>query len=433
MLLPLDSIQILPNRQRREFDASTALDLSESIRTKGLLHAPVVRATLNGYALVAGERRLRAMRDIWDLEDTFEFDGASVPSRMVPVVFLSELDEIEIEEAELEENTVRSDLTWQEKADAISRLHGLRNKQKSSRGEVQSVAETALEVEGRSDGAYHNKIRKTLIVSRYLDKPEVAAAKSIDEAFKIVKRAEERTRDAAISERIGLTFNKGAHELVLGDAIEWLSVCPTSTFDLILTDPPYGINADSFGDAGGSLAAHEHAYDDSYTAWLPLMERFAAESFRVAKTDAHLYAFCDIDRYHELKGLLTLASWRVHRTPLVWHKLKAHRVPWPDKGPRRHYELILFAVKGNRNVNYISGDVISTDIDANLGHAAQKPCDIYRELLKRSAKPGDRTLDPFCGTGTIFDACHALQLAAVGIEIDPSNHGIAAKRLEALS
>ena len=53
------------------------------------------------------------------------------------------------------------------------------------------MADTAVEVKGRSDGNFQNTVRKDIIVSQYLHIPEIAKAKNTDEAFKILKKQEE--------------------------------------------------------------------------------------------------------------------------------------------------------------------------------------------------------------------------------------------------
>lgn len=65
--LPLRRIR--PNRfqPRREFDAEGIKELRDSIAENGLLQPLVVRRADAGFELVAGERRLRAMRDLgWE-------------------------------------------------------------------------------------------------------------------------------------------------------------------------------------------------------------------------------------------------------------------------------------------------------------------------------------------------------------------------------
>ena len=64
---------------------------------------------------------------------------------------------------------------------------------------------------------------------------------------------------------------------------------------------------------------------------------------------------------------------------------------------------------------------------------AQKPIALYQDLLSRSYRPGDKVLDPFCGSGPIFPAAHSLKCEATGIEIEPGNYGISVSRIQALA
>jgi DNA modification methylase len=89
-------------------------------------------------------------------------------------------------------------------------------------------------------------------------------------------------------------------------------------------------------------------------------------------------------------------------------------------------------MKGKRKVLSLKSDVLTYPSDTNEGHHAQKPVALFEDLLKRSARPGDNVLDPFCGSGTIFPACHSLRVKATGIELDKGFYGLAVKRLGAL-
>jgi DNA modification methylase len=202
-------------------------------------------------------------------------------------------------------------------------------------------------------------------------------------------------------------------------------------FDVILTDPPYGIGADTFGDSGGK-AAGAHSYDDTYENWKRIIPEFANQSYRITKPQAHLYAFCDIDRFHEFKRYLDDAGWNCFRTPLIWYKSAGSRLPWVDFGPQRKYEIAIYANKGRRPVNTIIGDVLSYNSDENLGHQAQKPVALYADLLRRSVAPGNLVLDPFAGSGTIFPAAHEVKCRAVGIESVAEHYALCLKRLEKL-
>ena len=150
------------------------------------------------------------------------------------------------------------------------------------------------------------------------------------------------------------------------------------------------------------------------------------------KTQAHAYVFCDIDNFVILKQRMQAAGWRVFRTPLIWVNPSAMRAPWPEHGPQRKYQLILYAIKGDKSVNQLYPDVLVYSSDENLGHQAQKPVGLYSDLLRRSARPGDTVLDPFGGTGTVLPAAHEHKCRATYIEADASAYGIAIGRLKDL-
>ncbi len=427
--LPLSTITIPPSRQRQEFEPKALLELQESILRIGLMHPIVIR---DGGQLVAGERRLRAITDIYALGDTFRCNNEAVPEGMVPCVTLGDLSPLEAMEAELDENLKRKDLTWQETATAISKLHDLRSAQARERGEVQKISDTALELEGRRDGDYLEKTRQAIIVSRHLDNPDVAKAKDTKEAFKILKRAEEARNNAALGATVGLTFSSADHTLLLGDCLTWMKQMPVNQFDVICTDPPYGMGADSFGDGAGRLTGITHEYRDSEESFRKLLADAAFLFGRVAKAQAHLYLCCDIDQFFWLRDLFNGYGWKTFRTPLINVKSGGGRVPLPEHGPRRCYETILYAFRGDNRTRAIYPDVITTAADDNLGHGAQKPVGMYADLLRRSCLPGDSVLDPFAGTGPIFPAAHELKVRATGIELNPAYHGICVKRLEEL-
>lgn len=58
----LTKIRPNPYQPRKHFDQESLAELSESIKTHGLLQPIVVKEDLDGYVLIAGERRLRASK-----------------------------------------------------------------------------------------------------------------------------------------------------------------------------------------------------------------------------------------------------------------------------------------------------------------------------------------------------------------------------------
>jgi site-specific DNA-methyltransferase (adenine-specific) len=426
-------LTIPPNRQRKVFSPEEISTLAGSISEIGLIHPLVVRkGDREEIILVAGERRLRALNQVWNFGEKVKFGEYIVEENMVPCIWMGEMDDIAAFEMELEENVRRVDLDWKEKASATSQLYELRRMQAERDDKpAPTVAELTQEIHGTAEGGHYDDTRKELIVSRHLDDPDVQKAKSTDEAFKLLKRKEETKKNAAHGFTIGKTFTSADHALMKGDCLDILIRYPDHSFDVILTDPPYGMNAQEFGDSGGK-AAGAHFYDDTFENFERLMQSFSIQSFRLAKPLAHLYLFCDLDNFAFLRSAFGAAGWKVFRTPLIWFQPTAFRAPWPDQGPQRKYQTCLYAVKGNKPITKILGDVITASIDENLGHQAQKPVALYKDLLSRSVKPGDMVLDPFCGSGTIFPAAHALLCRATGIELDEAAYGLAAKRLGAL-
>lgn len=436
-------IKVADNRQRREFDADKMQELRKSIVARGLMHPIVLRGLEDGtLQLVAGERRLKAISEIHFLGQSFQCNGQAVPVGEVPYTLITALDALAAEEAELEENAVREDLTWQEKAAALKRLDTLRGKQAAEKGEVWTRSDTAEEVTGSKSGRQATEARMALAVATMLEKqPENAAvqaaakAPSLKEAVKILQREENRQTYAAKAQEIEKVLASSKHKLLRGSCLEILPTLEADHFDLVLSDPPYGMNADQFGDSGSAGRSQgAHQYDDSYESWKSLMQNFLPAVTRVCKPQAHMYLFCDFDRFHELKGYCESAGWTVFRTPLVMQKAgQGGRVPLPNHGPRRQYELVLYAYRGQRQVRAILPDLfLSPLIESRIGHPAEKHVDALRNLLQRSAFPGDRVLDPFAGSGSIYPAGEAESVFVTGIEVDETFAGMAASRLQAL-
>ena len=435
-IVNIHELHVMESRQRREFKPETIVELANSISSVGLIHPLVVRSEEGKMVLVAGERRLRALQYVWNFGQSVRCGEATFPEGDIPCVYQGELDPLTAYEMELEENIRREDLSWQERAQATSQLYELRKLQREKAGEsanpAEIIHEISEEVYGNPDGGTYTNTREALIVSRHLDDPDVAKAKSARDAFKILKRKEELKRSADLGESVGRTFTSAIHQLLRGNCLDVLQTIPPGEVDVILTDPPYGIDADQFGDSGGKTPG-SHFYKDDFETWSALMKVFAHEAFRVAKAQSHAYIFGDVDNFVFLKSYMSAAGWNCFRTPFIWVNPTAMRTPWVDMGPQRKYQIVLYAVKGNRPVTRIYSDVITYPSDENLNHPAQKPVALYQDLLRRSVRPGDTVLDPFCGSGPIFPAAHSFKCRAIGIEQDAAAYGISVARIQALT
>ena len=101
----IERVRPNPNQPRRRFDEAELATLTESIRAHGVLQPILVTETIDGYRLVAGERRLRA--------------AAAAGLERIPAVIRQLDDQAQLEVA-LIENLQREDL------DAIEAARGFR-------------------------------------------------------------------------------------------------------------------------------------------------------------------------------------------------------------------------------------------------------------------------------------------------------------------
>lgn len=107
--IPTSRIRPNPYQPRREFDPTALAELETSIRANGLLQPLTVRRRGDGYELIAGERRLRAVRNL-DWKD-------------VPAV-VRDYDDQTMLVLALVENLQRADLNPIEEARGYQRLLG---------------------------------------------------------------------------------------------------------------------------------------------------------------------------------------------------------------------------------------------------------------------------------------------------------------------
>jgi ParB family chromosome partitioning protein len=107
MKIPIKNVVVDPNRQRK--DMGDLVELANSLKDIGLIQPIVLEDTTN--LLLVGERRLRAAQYLgWDEIDFVTKSGLTPAQK---------------KRAELEENTHRKDITWQERCLALAELHDL--------------------------------------------------------------------------------------------------------------------------------------------------------------------------------------------------------------------------------------------------------------------------------------------------------------------
>ena len=134
VFLPARSIKPNPSQPRSRFEPNALAELSESIRSHGILQPLSVRRVGTSYELIAGERRLRA--------------GQMAGLTEIPCIIMN-MDDKESSLVALVENLQRQDLDFVEEAQGISRL--IRQEGLSQ--------EQAAKLLGKSQSAVANKLR----------------------------------------------------------------------------------------------------------------------------------------------------------------------------------------------------------------------------------------------------------------------------------
>ncbi len=424
-LIQLSDIIVPSDRQRSEFKEKPLEDLYDSIDRLGLLQPIVLRE--DGRTLVAGERRTRAVSK---RRSPYRHDGNSVAHDQIPYVLVTELSEEALVEAELHENLRRVNLTWQEEARALARLHQLRSAQAEAKATIQTLQATAAEVLGKpldttsavdpEVAAQRQKVSDALLLAAHLDDPLIAVSKDAKEAK---RRLRDRLEDEDRRSRLQ-TFDitKSPHKLFPTSCYETEL---RNLFDVIVTDPPYGISMDDKATFDGLI----HEYDDSEEAFAEVCAKLPGLSYACARENAHIYVFCDIRKYQELFLAFAVSGWVVWHRPLIWNKGTTGSFGNIEYGFRACYDAILFARKGDRKTLLATPDVISVNQPTNLPHPAGKPPALFGELLRRSALPGDCVADFYCGHGPIFSASMAHKVTAYGWEKNPKYYAMAAELL----
>jgi DNA modification methylase len=196
----------------------------------------------------------------------------------------------------------------------------------------------------------------------------------------------------------------GEHRIYLGDCAEIMS--DIGDVDLVLTDPPYGID---YGRAGGFSASHGWGQWRENVAWdqeRPPRDIF--DAMRACSKDQIIWGGNYFTDY-----LPPTMQW------LVW-----------DKG-QRDFSLAdcEFAWssqhKAARILNYGRGKAVRDGKE----HPTQKPIELMVWCLGFAPK-AKLVLDPFAGSGTTGVACVHLGRTFIGIEREPAYFDIACRRIE---
>jgi 16S rRNA G966 N2-methylase RsmD len=226
----------------------------------------------------------------------------------------------------------------------------------------------------------------------------------------------------------------GRHRLLCGDSTSAEDVgrlMDGKKADLLLTDPPYGINIVNTGRVGIDAPAG--------FGKVGTRRMVKARTYHNIEGDDHPFdprPFLDLAPVVMLFGGNNFAS-RLPDSPawLVWDK-KAEK--GADHNNFSDVELVWTNLKQKSCPIYRhlwSGLLREGDRNVELKdrvHPTQKPVGLIAAILSDHSNPGALCLDPFLGSGTTLIACEQLGRTCYGMEISPQYCEVICQRWEKL-
>jgi len=196
-----------------------------------------------------------------------------------------------------------------------------------------------------------------------------------------------------------------------GDCREILPKIPAGCMDLVLTDPPYGVNA-SGGVGGYGVSRTDRHYADTWDKGRPSRDIFA-----LVVSSAKLSIIFGGNYFADL--LPQGKHW------LVWDKKGDVKF----KNPYSDCELLWTNAKRSTVRKYVfrQQGFIRDSKDKRV-HPTQKPSELVERLLLDYTGDGELVVDPFLGSGTTCLVAGRLNRYSIGIEIEPKYCEIAANR-----
>lgn len=228
--------------------------------------------------------------------------------------------------------------------------------------------------------------------------------------------------------RPGDVWLLGTHRLACGDSTKAEDVerlFAGTVPNLMVTDPPYGVNYDPawrngtldeesgrrVGVIGKGPRAVGKVLNDGRADW---REAWALFPGNVA------YVWHDGLASHIVAESL-IASGFAMRSQIIWNKVSL--VPGRGNYHWKH-EPCWYAVRVGHKGSYVGDRKQSTVWDIThrkspTGHGTQKPVECMRRPVENNSNAGEAVYDPFSGSGTTIIACEMLGRVCLANELDP--------------
>lgn len=221
------------------------------------------------------------------------------------------------------------------------------------------------------------------------------------------------------------------------DCISGMKELPKSCIDLVIADPPFGIEFNgrsSVYNRDNSLVIP--GYEEIQGSYNEFTARWLAELPRIMKKEASAYIFSG---WTNLEAILTAArnSGLTTLNHLIWHY--PFGVYTKKRFVTSHYHIILL-VKNPKNYFFNKIENYPEDVwivkrryrTGLTKNSTKLPLDVVTRCMDFSSKPGDIILDPFMGNGTTAVAARSTFRHFVGFEINTKLKRHISKEIESV-
>jgi len=425
--VPVESITV---EGRARIELGNLEELQGSIERVGQLNAIIINKKDN--SLVAGYRRLTCFKNLG--------------LKKIRVLYKEDLSPLMKKVIEREEN-LHKELEWNEHAKLRAEIHVLLQEEHGAAVKGHKSGGWSLEDSANYLGVSIGTLSQDISLIEAMEAlPKIAEFSSKKQALKSLGKIKEMAILTELARRdkeegFALTKSSDPYMLFQKDSVEYVrESIDNETIDLIIFDPPWGINADDIADARGPRG-EKTFYDDSEETSKNLIHKLMPELYRVMKTDSHMYMFIgsQFGSYYvnllqnqkpivDALGVITdyevldpKRKWRfdVRPFPLVWVKEGGGYTDFEYKFMPR-YENILFCTKGRRPLNYVTSDVFifNRPLSTERIHPQQKSLELLKEFIKLSSHQDEIVLDPTMGSGAVIVAAILTSRRSIGVEKD---------------
>jgi DNA modification methylase len=248
---------------------------------------------------------------------------------------------------------------------------------------------------------------------------------SINAAYKEIKKEEKKANFEAKKQLFEKEIKPENlnQKIIFGDSIKVLPTLEKKSFDLLLSDPPYGMDFKS------GWNNKEKIQNDKIVDTITLFEDVLKESVPLLKDDAHFYLFGNINFIGDIRPIIE--KYLNLKNILIWDRKVIGMGDLKSYG--NSYDIIYFGynkvwkdLNGTRDRDLLSYSRI--DPAKNI-HPTEKPLDILEYLIKKSSNENDKILEPFAGGGSTLLACKNLNRFATGVEIEEEYYNLIKNRI----